>query len=176
MQPAPASKYWTAAMTMPDEELRAAHHIEKSGFEFYLPITKYADKAGKLRIRGVLFPRYIFILIKAGWEILLRVPGIFRFFMTNEKPVPVRMTDIKTLMALEDKDGIIKLPPQKLDPKVLRPGSRARIKGKNVRDAFAGQTCKVMLVFESGRCEVALKFMGRDVRTVLHRTALDVVA
>jgi transcription antitermination factor NusG len=168
-----AARYWTAAMTMPDEEQRAAHHIEKSGFKFYLPIARFPDQTGKLRVRRVLFPRYIFILMKAGWERLLCAPGIFRFFLHEENPVPVPVKDIKRLMAMEDKDGIIKLPTSvKPDPKMLRPGMSARIRGN---DAFAGQLCKVAVVHEpSGRCEVVLKIMGRDVRTVLHQSVLSV--
>jgi transcription antitermination factor NusG len=171
-----ATTYWTAAMTMPNEEYRVAHHVEKFGFDYYLPITHFPDKAGKLRIKRVLFPRYIFILLKAGWECLLQMPRIFRIFMLDEKPVPVPMRDIKVLMAMEDKDGIIKLPTSiPPDPRALRPGVMAKIRSDNVRDAFAGQTCRVLVLHESGRCEVALKIMGKDVRTVLPQAALSVV-
>jgi transcription antitermination factor NusG len=163
-------------MTLPNEEYRAAHHIEKSGFGYYLPIVRFPDKTGKLKIRQVLFPRYIFILLKAGWERLMRVPGIHRIFLFNEKPVPVHMRDIKALMAMEDKDGVIKLPSSvKPDPRMLRPGVKAKIRGDNVRDAFAGQTCRVVLVHGTDRCEVVLSIMGRDVRTVLPQASLSVI-
>jgi len=170
-------RYWTAAMTMPEEEQRAAHHIEKSGFKYYLPIARFPNKKGELRIHRVLFPRYIFILLKTGWETLMWAPGIFRFFLFEEKPVPVPVRDIKGLMAMEDKDGIIKLPAAAAKLSPYRPGATAKIRSTNVRDAFAGQTCKITVVHEnSGYCEVVLNIMGRDVRTVLPQAALSVIA
>ena len=71
---------------------------------------------------------------------------------------------------------IIKVPSAPIDPHALRPGSRAKIQGSNVRDAFAGQTCRVLVLHESGQCEVVIKLMGRDVRTVLPQAALRVIA
>jgi transcription antitermination factor NusG len=158
-------------MTSPNEEYRAAHHVERYGFSYYLPVTYFSDKSGKLRIKRVLFPRYIFILLQAGWECLMRAPGIHRIFMLDEKPIPVPMRDIKTLMAMEDKDGIIKVQ----DPRALRPGVSAVIHSNNEKNAFTGKTCRVLVLRESGNCEVALNIMGRDVRTVLPQAALSVI-
>lgn len=163
-------------MTLPNEEYRAAHHIEKSGFKYYLPIARFPDQSGQLRIRGVLFPRYIFIMLKMGWEHLLRIPGIFRFFMLGERPIPVPAYDINRLRKMEDKDGVISLPSPKPSPKILRPGARAKIQGNGVRDAFAGHTCRVVFLHElSNTCEVMLTLMGRDVRTVLPQASLNVI-
>lgn len=156
--------YWTAAVAFRKEEYRAAHHVEKMGFQYYLPeIREEGSKS-----RNLLFPGYIFVRLLDGWHSLLHQPGIARIFLHNEKPVPVRESDIKKLKSFEDPDGFIKF------PRRVRVGMMARI--RESLGAMAGQRCRVVALKDQNRCVALVSIMGRDVRTVLNEEALDVVA
>jgi transcription antitermination factor NusG len=146
------------------EEYRAAHHIERLGFQYYLPEIREE----KSKARGLLFPGYIFVRLLDSWQHLLHQPGIARIFLHNEKPVPVRESDIKKLKSFEDPDGFIKF------PRRVRVGMMARI--RESLGAMAGQRCRVVALKDQNRCVALVSIMGRDVRTVLNEEALDVVA
>lgn len=153
---------WTAAATFSKEEQRAAHSIEGLGFQYYLPFMRVEENDSGLR--RLMFPGYIFIQLRAGWEQLIHLPGIRKFFLFEEKPIPVPRKDIDTLKAMEGKDGLIKVPDR------LQCGTLVRI-----RDGFnslSGQTCRVIMTRAHGQCEVSLS-LGR---VVLDSAALDVVA
>ena len=162
----PSIRYWTAAMTMPDEEYRAAHHIEKLGFQYYLPLMNAATEAGKC-IRHLIYPRYIFILLRAGWECLMRAPGIRRFFLFNERPIPVPRRDIVGLKLMEGKDGLVKIP-DRLQPNML-------VSVRDGMSSISGQQCRVVTMRGRGHCEIRISILGRDIHTVLNASALEVV-
>jgi transcription antitermination factor NusG len=153
-------------MTMPHEEYRAAHHIEKLGFQYYLPIMNAATKVGEC-IRHLIYPRYIFILLQMGWQHLMRLPGIRRFFLLDEMPIPVPRRSIEALKALEGKDGLIKIP-DRLQPNML-------VSVREGMSSLGGQQCRVVRMRDSGRCEIRISLLGRDVRTVLNASALEEV-
>lgn len=165
--------YWTAAITFPDQERRAAFHAEQQGFDYYLPETRQLNKSGEFSLRRLLFPKYIFILVKraACWKLLLRLPGIRRLFMHRDQPVPVPNKDIETLKSMEDDSGSIPIRSNQPQRRI-RAGMKAKVK-----DGFsmAGLTCEVVMLKNHDRCEVLFEFLGREVRAMLHERALDVV-
>jgi|ERR1700722_16524124 transcription termination factor NusG len=83
MPPRPREfRYWTVAATMYREEQRAAHHVEKLGFDYYLPLTYVPTIGGDEERRTLLFPGFIFIRLGDGWEALSSARGIKRLLLS----------------------------------------------------------------------------------------------
>jgi hypothetical protein len=90
MPPRPMEfRYWTCAATMYREEQRAAHHIEKPGFDYYLPLTYVPTIGGDGERRTLPFPGFIFIRLGDGWESLSSARGI-KSPASHADPAPAR--------------------------------------------------------------------------------------
>src|ERR1700690_1023760 len=102
-------RYWTAAKTKRGEENRAACHVERQGFKFYLPLTYEPTKSGLSERRTFLFPGFIFVKLKAGWPVLSSTRGISALMMNCNMPAHVRESEIAWLMSLENEKGVVRL-------------------------------------------------------------------
>lgn len=159
-------KYWTAAATKFTQEQRAAHNIEKQGFEYYLPQIAELSFSGVER-RELLFPGYIFIKIRKGWESLMSTRGISRLFLCNDKPTRIPTFEIQRLKDMEGDDGLIDLGPS------IVPGQKV------VADATAGSFSYLSGVVKGmsarNRVEVLFSILGRDIAVTVDRRALTLV-
>ncbi len=101
-------KFWTAAQTHERQELRAAAHVERQGFEFFLPVCE-EFRARRFR-KTIMFPGYLFVRIREGWQKLASTRGISRLIY-NSDGLPSRLSDreIEQLRALEDEHGVVQL-------------------------------------------------------------------
>lgn len=115
--------YWTAVVTHFAQERRAAHHVERQGFEFYLPETMNG------RRRERLFPNYLFVFIKGQWSSLQGTRGIRKLILQNDQPVPMAQRHMDELRSREV-DGIIELPPP------FERGDSVRIRGGLMQGCF----------------------------------------
>jgi transcriptional antiterminator RfaH len=154
--------YWTAAITRWSQEQRAAHHVERQGFQFHLPVTQVLSPKGTPRTE-LLFPGYIFVKIKRGWETLSSTRGISRLFMCDGRPTRIPDHVMKALRQREDEDGIIRIAPE------LVVGERVRVK----TGAFEHCLGKVCALPARMRVSVLLDLLGRQVQTELDRRVVE---
>lgn len=155
--------YWSVLGTRLGQERRAAHHIERQGFEFYLPEFITLTRA-QVRRRSLLFPGYIFVKIKSGWSVLASTRGISRMFMCGDTPARMRRSDIEVLKLREDADGFVCLS----TPVEL--GERVKI--GEAGGGFDGLVGVVDGFKPDGRVSVLLNLLGRAVRGEFDEAAL----
>ena len=160
----PRSRYWTAAATKFYEEQRAAYHVEKQGFQFYLP--QVLMRKGSRNYREFLFPGYIFIKISAGWESIMHTRGIRRMFLCAGVPTRMSERDIDGIRARENEDGYIELEP----PIVV--GSKVEIHAGSFKDLFG----VVEYLSSSERCRVLVSMMERAISVEMDTSSIKVAA
>ena len=148
--------YWGIAQTHSQREGAAAEHLERKGFEVYLPRIKISLK-GQRRITP-LFPGYLFVRINAAWYPILSCIGVMRL-LRNGAQEPSRIED-KIVQDIQEREirGIVKL------PKRLQPGDQVRILRGTFKDHIAiydGMNGKE-------RERVLLELLGRKVPVDIH--------
>lgn len=143
--------YWLAAVTKFREELRAASHVERQGFEYYLPhVNEF--RSGRYR-PTLMFEGYIFVKLEPGWRVLSSTRGISRLIVQGDEPRRIRDEEIQQLRVLEDEDGIVRLHPR---------FSRAdRVLVGEGGGGFKGLAGIVQGTSAGDRVKVLLQIMGR---------------
>lgn len=160
-------RFWTAAKTKFCEEQRAAHHLERQGFEIYLPEIMELQTSGSER-RELLFPGYIFIKIKRSWESIMGTRGISRLFLCQDLPARIPNNQIDYFRSLEDADGIVQLEPP------LELGER--VSGNEFAGSFRDISGVVKGMPRKNRVQVLLQILGRSIEVELDRRALKSAA
>lgn len=148
--------YWACVTTHYNEEARAAHHVERGGFEFYHPQAWVPLRDG-LR-RETVFPGYLFVRIVDEWRSLCSMRGIKRVLVTaDDPPMPARIADgeIEHLKTMEDADGIIVLPHR------FKRGDQVEIVGG--KWFFVGRQAMVKQNEPGGRVLVVMELLGKRV-------------
>jgi len=158
------ASYWTTAATKFGEEQRAAHHVERQGFEFYLPKT--IEGLGARLKRDYLFPGYIFIKVSQGWHCLMHTRGIRRMFFCGESPTRMASSDIDLIRRRESADGFIRLKPP------VMVGSKVTMKSGSFRNLVGN----VESMTARDRCTVLLSIMERTVAVDVSLDAVEAVA
>ena len=97
--------YWTVAQTESQREQTAAQHLERGGFEIYLPRLKL--RGGKIE---PLFPGYLFVQIECRWQVINATIGVLRVLTACERPACVGDHVIAEIRAREDPSGFVRLP------------------------------------------------------------------
>lgn len=149
-------RFWTVAATDWRHEECAASSVEKHGFEFYLPrfssigTTRSGRKFFK---RELLFPGYIFIQIRQGWEKLIRAKGILSLFLLDESPRRMRDSEINSLKNREDDRGLVRLRPP------LVHGQRIKF----ASGSYRGLSGIVEGTPAYERCRVLVQMLGHEV-------------
>jgi transcriptional antiterminator RfaH len=163
MNPAPSQR-WFVAHTHPHAEVKACLHLERQGFEFYLP--RYLKRRRHARkvdtVAAPLFPRYLFIAVDMTaqrWRSINSTIGIARFVCNGDEPVAVPEGVIDGLKFREDADGFIKLDRR---PK-LGVGDKVRV----LDGAFADCLGLFEGFSDRERVTILLDLLGRKVRVVL---------
>jgi transcription antitermination factor NusG len=120
--------YWTVATTREGQELRTAHHVERKGFEFYLP--RILALRGTAEKREMLFPGFIFVRVRAAnWMPLRHARGVRRVYLCGERPSRIPDAEIQQLRAREDENGFITLAPRLAPGDVVRVAQGHRMAG-----------------------------------------------
>lgn len=107
---------WFVAHTHPNAEAKAASHLQRQGFDVYVPHYRRQRKHAH-RIETVatpLFPRYLFVAIDLNaqrWRSICSTVGINRLLSSgdNNNPTPVPDGIVEALKNREDASGFIKL-------------------------------------------------------------------
>jgi hypothetical protein len=155
--------FWMLAATNRNQEWRAAYHAEVSGFKFYLPQIRSSSGG-----REFLFPGYLFVQLRRGWEILIHARGFRRIFLTNEEPWKIRGKELDVFRRREDSHGIVCLQSR------FRLGERVVIqKDKDLFNGYVG-------IFNGDtperRCRILLEMLGRHVPVMYDESYLELAA
>lgn len=154
--------YWALAATHWQEEDRAAHHIEKQDFEYYLP-RMYVTR-GRVRARSLMFPGYIFVRVRSGWSVLHNTRGVRKVYVQNSVPIPVRHKELLYLRSMENAEGVVVLHPP------IEIGNRVRI--NSLGGSYCGTSGIVSASPREGEYTVRLRMMGRSVSIEFAEAAL----
>jgi len=153
-------KQWYAVYTQPRNEERAQEHLQRQGFEVFLP--RYLKRRSHARrvtmVPAPLFPRYLFASFDADqqrWRAIRSTRGVVDLVCNGDIPVPVPESVVSEIERRQDVDGYIVLG-RHLD---LKRGMRIRID--------AGPFAAMDAIFEAKRDEeriiALLSLMGREV-------------
>jgi transcriptional antiterminator RfaH len=158
--------FWCVAMTKSNSEGLAKYHLERQGYEVYLP--KFLSRIGKeIKIKA-LFPRYIFVKIESRWYSIMGTRGISRLLLNEEQPAIVPDKIIENLMRREDSKGFIALDEQ---PK-FKPGEKVAI----ASGPFSGHYALYQGMRDADRARVLINLLGQSTPVELDEKDLAAVA
>ncbi len=155
---------WFVAQTQPHAETKATSHLNRQGFDVYLPrYLKRRRHARKIETVAVpLFPRYLFVAVDTTvqrWRSICSTVGITRLICRGDEPTAVPDGVIEALKSREDADGFVKLGRR---PR-FSPGDRIRV----LDGAFFDCLGLFEGISERERVTILLDLLGRKVRVVL---------
>src|SRR5687767_7204804 len=101
---------WYVAQTHAHAEKKAAVHLQRQGFEIYLP--RYRKRRRHARrvetVTAPLFPRYLFVAVDIGaqrWRSIQSTFGVLRLVCNGDEPAAVADLVVNALRGREDQDG-----------------------------------------------------------------------
>jgi transcriptional antiterminator RfaH len=164
------ARCWYVAQTHIHAESKATFHLNRQGFQVYLP--RYLKKRRHARrvetVAAPLFPRYLFVSVDTAnqrWHAIRSTIGITRLVTRGNLPADVPPSIIEGLKRREDANGLI---PLEQRPRFAS-GDKIRVR--------EGAFCDALGLFEgmSGQERVAilLDLLGRKVRVVLDMDFID---
>jgi transcriptional antiterminator RfaH len=155
---------WFVAHTQPNAEAKAAGHLNRQGFEVYLP--RYLKRRRHARrietVAAPLFPRYVFVAVDLAaqrWRSIYSTVGVARLVCNGDDPAAVPDAVVGALKSREDMRGFIKLD--------SRPGFRPGEKVRVLDGAFSSCLGLFEGMAERERIAILLDLLGRKVRVVL---------
>ncbi len=155
---------WFVAHTHPHAEAKATAHLNRQGFEIYLP--RYLKRRRHARriesVSAPLFPRYLFVAIDLAahrWRSIYSTVGVARLVSNGENPTAVPDGIVEALKSREDPNGFIKLD--------YRPAFRSGDKIRVLDGAFTSCLGLFEGMAEHDRIAILLDLLGRKVRVVL---------
>lgn len=145
-----AASGWIAARTHRGRERLAAAAISEKGHESYLP-----EVWNRLRHRReVLFPSYIFVLVRSHFEFLFSTRGIAQVLMTGNQPSIIAPALIAEIRSRENESGCVLLPER------FELNQPVKIKSDGL---FKGQAGLYQGLDASHRARVLLTILGAPV-------------
>lgn len=160
------NRSWYAVHTTRNAENLAVRHLDRQGFETFLPLYRKTRRHAR-RSQTVLvpfFPRYLFVRLNLEadpWRCVNGTVGVRHLVTAGERPLSVPSSVI---------DGIRdRSPDQILQPNAFVMGSAVRVLDGPLRDLqglFAG-------LCDRDRVMVLLDLMGRAVKVRLPLSALE---
>src|SRR5262245_25859256 len=154
---------WYVVHSQANSEYKAVVHLERQGFETYLP--RYLKRRRHARrvdtVPAPLFPRYLFVGIDLSaqcWRSIFSTLGVSRLVCNGELPTPIADQVIQNLKASEDADGYVRIP---------RPRFEAGDKITILDGAFAHCLGLYEGMKDNDRVAILLDLLGRKVRVML---------
>lgn len=152
---------WFVVHTHAHGEELARTHLERQGFEVYLP--RYRKQRRHARrtdwVATPLFPRYLFVGLDTAekrWRTLRSTVGVSSLVCQGDQPIPVSDRIIDGIRAREDVTGFVAM----LEKPSLRHGDKVRIVGGPLAETEAIFECRV----DAQRVAVLLRLLGRETR------------
>jgi transcriptional antiterminator RfaH len=160
---------WYVVQSQPHCERKAVWHLNRQGFETYLPVyQKRRRHARRIEtISAPLFPRYIFVSVDMAvqrWLSIQSTVGVSRLVCNGDVPAAVPTGVVDALKRRQDQQGffVFNRRPQ------FSPGDSVRIVDGAFTDCFG--------LFEGlrdgERVAVLLDLLGRKVRVMLDDLAV----
>jgi transcriptional antiterminator RfaH len=146
---------WFVAFTQARRELLAVENLQRQGWRVFLPFHVATRRhARQFRtVRAPVFPRYVFVrldLNRDRWRSVNGTLGVQRLVMAADRPLPVPVGVVETMMRSLDRFGNLKF------ADALEPGSRVRL----ASGPFANALGILNALDASGRVEVLLEILG----------------
>lgn len=164
-------KRWYAVNTHPRAEEKALAHLERQGFEAYLP--QYLRRRSHARriemVRTPLFPAYLFIAFDpevARWRSVNGTIGCRRIICNGETPSALPDGLIDDLRRNENGQGLIDMRPQAYS---YVPNQPLRI----TSGPFADLVGLFQSVSDNERVMLMLDLLGRPVRVQVHAATVE---
>lgn len=168
--PETGGERWYCAQTQPKKEVYAARNLEVQSYRYFLPTLvrpiRHARKTS--RERRALFPGYLFVSfdrdVQRWWPIKNTI-GVRHMIMENERPKPVPIGVVETLMAATNDD----------DHLDFRHGIKI---GQNVRlmsGPFFNLVGRLERLDDRGRVAVLLSILGGERLVTADKAALQPV-
>ena len=159
---------WYAVQTQPNRENLALAHLERQGFDVWLPHIKRIIRHARREksVRRPLFPGYLFInldLEKVRWRAINGTVGVKNIVSCGRKPSVVDSEFIIALKASESLDGFVDAGHDH-----LKPGQEVEI----LSGPMAGQIGKLLSLDAGNRVTVLLQMLGHFVRGQIGREAV----
>lgn len=163
------SASWYVCCTHSNAERLAKHHLERQGFEVYLPMTAGPKVKGNATVKPFL-PGYLFVsvnLAKPGWRAIHSTIGISRMLCVGERPKAAPTALVHAIMEREV-FGLVKLP-----PKVKAP-SKTFAKGEAVQVEKGGVVLNGLFneAVDGKRAWIFTQLLGSDSRTLVALASL----
>jgi len=159
---------WYAVQTQPNRENLAVSHLERQGFDVWLPrierIIRHARQTK--RVWRPLFPGYLFInldLETARWRAINGTVGVSHIVSFGQVPSVVDSAFMTALKATENMDGLVEA-----DHDDLKLGQDVEI----LSGPMAGKIGKLLRLDPGNRVTVLLQMLGHFVHGQIGRDAV----
>ena len=159
-----SSSRWYVVQTHSHTEAKASWHLQRQGFEIYLP--RYLKRRRHARrtetVIAPLFPRYLFVAVDMTtqrWLPIRSTIGVTRLVCDGDRPAAVPGAVFEALKRREDTNGLIQLH----DKPQFLPGDKVCILDGAFQDClglYEGMT-------DNERVTILLELLGRKVRVNL---------
>ena len=160
---------WYVVETHPHAEAKAASHLNRQGFETYVP--RYRKRRSHARrvetVAAPLFPRYLFVAIDVAtqrWRAIQSTFGVTRLVSAGDAPTPVTDHIVAGLRTREDEEGFI--------PVGIRISFSSGDEIRILDGAFEACVGLFEDVADNTRVRILLDLLGRKVRVVLHAASI----
>lgn len=160
---------WFVAKTQPSAETKAVFHLQRQGFEAYLP--RYMRRVSHARRVSwqprPLFPTYLFVALseeQQRWRAINSTVGISHLICDERGPVPVPQGIVEDIRRLEDDRGLV------LTGRAVpfERGAEVQIMAGPFADHIGLFECAT----DDERVVILLDLLGRQVRTKVRLDAI----
>lgn len=155
-------KVWVVVMTKPQQERLARLHLERKGFEPYLPLRMGFDRKRQAITHAPFFPGYVFArtgLLVSEFAPIWHTEGVKGILGHSlERPIGVKDVLVDGIRAHEEA-GFIKIGLEQDGPRFER-GQKVRADGYDIELFFMERV-------DAKRAMLLASFLGRDSRFVV---------
>ena len=160
---------WYVVQTHPHAEAKAYAHLEKQGFQAYLPrFLKQRRHARRIEtVPAPLFPCYLFVAMNIAtqrWRSVHSTIGVSNLVCHGEKPVALGDGIVEHLQSRHDERGYIKLDSK---PRFAR-GDLVKI----LDGVFSACLGSFEGITEKERVAILLDLLGRKVKVVMDQESV----
>ena len=151
---------WYVAKTRPNAENKASFHLERQGFDVYLPrLLRRIKHARRTSWQPrPLFPNYIFVAMSTAherWRAINSTIGIAHLICDERGPVPVPVGVVEDIRGDEDGSGLV-LTGRKVP---FAEGAKVEV----MSGAFVDHVGRFVAATDDERVVILLDLMGRQV-------------
>jgi transcription antitermination factor NusG len=146
---------------MSQREDLVKHHLDREGFEVYIPKIKAEKRVAPL------FPGYLMVRVVVRWYPIRWCPGVLRLLMNGDKPAKLADAIVDEIKGREVR-GFVKLP----KPPTLQEGQQVRV----LTGMFAGKTAIYQGMSGSQRERVLLDLLGQSVAVTMPIGSVEPIA